>query len=152
MDVTANLDVWIFPPKSVQLGRANKIKTNIWMIQLAGTSTFKIFMKWIYLSVCIIKHILLYFQLTNYIQKLIVDCDNLEERICVIQRSLEILVVLQELHNFNCIFSMIAALNSAAIQRIVSKIKGNTPNIIICWVMDFLDGVSKIWKTGYLHL
>ena len=71
------------------------------------------------------------FQFTNEIQKLIVECENLEERVCVIHRSLEILVVLQELHNFNGVFAMNAALTSAAVNRIVQNVKDKLPNNLL---------------------
>ena len=68
------------------------------------------------------------FQLTRYIERLIVDTPNQEERNCVIFRTLEILVVLHELHNFNGVLALTSALKSAAVDRIVKRMKEKLPN------------------------
>jgi len=76
---------------------------------------------------------------TNYIQKLIVDCENLEERMCVLHRSLEILFVLLELNNFNCVLAMTAALNSVAVRRIMQKVKDKLPNNLLKALQDGIE-------------
>ena len=66
--------------------------------------------------------------MTRYIERLIVDTPNQEERNCVIVRTMEILVVLHELHNFNGVLALTSALTSAAVNRIVSRMKDKLPN------------------------
>ena len=63
--------------------------------------------------------------MTRYIERLIVDTPNQEERHCVIVRTLEILVVLHELHNFNGVLALTSALTSAAVNRIMKPLKEN---------------------------
>ena len=47
------------------------------------------------------------------------ESENLEERICVIRRILEILVVLQEYNNFSGVLALTSAFKSASIHRIL---------------------------------
>ena len=67
-------------------------------------------------------------QLTRYLEKLIVETPNQEERTCVIYRTLEILVVLHDLHNFNGVLALTSALTSAAVNRIVSRYEDKLPS------------------------
>ena len=63
------------------------------------------------------------FQFTLYLEKLIVEADNIEERMAVIQRTLEIMVVLLEYNNFNGVIAITAVMNSSSVHRLVQRIK-----------------------------
>ena len=56
--------------------------------------------------------------LTNYLEKIIVETDNIEERQAVMNRILEIMIVLQEQNNFNGMLAISACFESAPIHRL----------------------------------
>lgn len=56
--------------------------------------------------------------LSNYFQKILVETENLEERQAIMNRILEIMSSLQKINNFNGMFAITAALESASIHRL----------------------------------
>ena len=75
------------------------------------------------------------FKFTLYLEKLIVEADNIEERTAVIHRTLEIMVVLLEYNNFNGVIAITSAMNSSSVHRLVHRIKDVSVNEKICFLL-----------------
>ena len=70
----------------------------------------------------VVKYIVL-LQFIFWLEKCIIETKNFEERVAVVARLLEILVVFRDLNNFNGVFEVYSALKSSPVHRLTHTIE-----------------------------
>lgn len=71
---------------------------------------------------------------------------NLDERVAVLSRVIEVLQVFQELNNFNGVLEVVSAINSVPVYRLDHTFEVRGETFLIAWRDDIERARFKGWK------
>ena len=84
-------------------------------------------------------------QVTHWVMRCIIDCENFEERVAAMTRVVEIMIMFYDLNNFSGLFEMSSALESASVHRLelTKAVSGHTGQVVMCVVSSLSRSVVR---------